>query len=144
MEVKSVMNGDIYNKRSLSDILTELKNEVQEFMQTRIELLRRELDDKVRAIKAALPLLVMGTVFLSTAFLLLSLALVSVFAGWIGGDYRWFFGFLIVGFFWGLIGGIAALAAKQHLARKGVMPNRTMEVLSADKVWLQQEARNIL
>jgi uncharacterized membrane protein YqjE len=144
MEVEPVMNGTVYNNRSLADILAELKNEVQEFMQTRIELLRRELNDKVQAVKAALPLLVMGIIFLSTAFTLLSFALVSLLATWIGGDYRWFFGFLIVGFFWGVVGAIAALAAKQHLAKKGVMPKRTVEVLSGDKVWLQREARNIL
>ncbi len=139
------MIGEVSNGRSLAAILTEMKNELQEFVQTRIELLRRELDEKVKTLKAALPLALVGITFLLTAFLLLSLALVAILAvAFEGNPFNWFFGFLIVGFVWLVIGGIAALSAKRALTEKGVIPRKTIQVLSGDKAWLQREAKNVL
>jgi multisubunit Na+/H+ antiporter MnhG subunit len=83
--------------------------------------------------------------FLLTAFLLLSLALVAVLAvAFEGNPFNWFFGFLIVGFVWLVIGGIAAYSAMRALTEKGVVPRRTMQILNGDKAWLQREAKNVL
>jgi uncharacterized membrane protein YqjE len=145
LEVTPSMIGEVSNGRSLAAILTEMRNELQEFVQTRIELLRRELDEKVKTLKAALPLALVGITFLLTAFLLLSLALVAILAvAFEGNPFNWFFGFLIVGFVWLVIGGIAALSAKRALTEKGVIPRKTIQVLSGDKAWLQREAKNVL
>jgi uncharacterized membrane protein YqjE len=147
MEVTPVMNANPtpVNNRSLTDILAEIKDEFQEFTQTRIELLRAELEEKARVIKAALPLIAMGALFLTVAFVLFSFALVGlVVVAFDGNPYRWFFAFLIISFLWGCIGGIAALVAKTQLSSKGVVPRKTMRVLNNDKVWLQREAKNIL
>lgn len=139
------MNGDRINGRSVAEILAEMREEFQEFARTRIELLRRELDEKARTAKAALPLAAMGALFLSVSFLLFSLALVTlVVVAFEGNPYRWFFGFVIVGFLWSVIGGITALAAKQKLSASGVMPRKIIQVLNNDKAWLQREAKNLL
>lgn len=139
------MNQDVANGRSLAAILTEMKEELQEFVQTRIELLRRELSEKLKAIKGALPLAMVAIPFLLTAFLLLSLALVAILAvAFEGNPFNWFFGFLIVGFAWLVIGGIAALSAKRALTEKGIIPRKTIQVLTGDKAWLQREAKNVL
>jgi uncharacterized membrane protein YqjE len=133
------------NHRSLTEILAEMKNEFQEFMQTRIELLRVELKEKARLIKAALPLAAVGLLFLTVAFILFSLALVGlVVVAFAGSPYRWFFAFLIVSFLWALFGGIAALLVQQQVRAKGVVPRKTIHVLNNDKAWLQREAKNIL
>jgi hypothetical protein len=44
LEVATVMNPEVSRERSLAEILAEMKVELQEFVQTRIELLRRELN----------------------------------------------------------------------------------------------------
>jgi len=138
-------NPNLVNGRSMADILAEIKNEFQEFTKTRIELLRLELEEKTRAMKAALPLMAIGILFLSVAFVLFSFALVGlVSVAFAGNDYRWFFAFLIIGFLWSIFGGIAALVAKQQLSAKGVMPRKTIQVLNNDKAWLRREAKNIL
>jgi len=139
------MNGDTINGRSLSEILAEMREEFQEFAQTRIELLRRELEEKIRAFKAALPLAVAGAMFLGVSFVLFSFALVGLVAvAFQGTAYRWFLAFLIVGFLWSICGGIAALLAKRELTRKGVMPRKILQILNGDKAWLQREAKNLL
>lgn len=133
------------NSRSLADILADMKSEFQELMQTRIELLRAELEEKTRMIKAALPLAAIGIIFLGIAFVLFSLAVVGLVVVAFGGNaYRWFFAFLIVGILWSIFGAIAALVAKQQVAAKGLAPRKTIHVLNNDKAWLQREAKNIL
>jgi uncharacterized membrane protein YqjE len=139
------MNTEAGHARSLAEILAEAKNELKEFVETRVELLRREMNERLAVLKIAAPLAIVGALFLSTAFLLLSLALVALFAAvFTGNDYRWFFGFLIVGFLWSVTGGTAALLAKKRISKRSMVPRKTIEVLSADKAWLQNEARSIL
>lgn len=139
------MNPEGSKERSLTAILAEMKDQFQEFLQTRIELLRQELDEKARGIKAALPYALVGIAFLAAAFLLLSLALVAALAAALeGNSFHWFFGFLIVGFIWLMIGGIAGYKVKRQLTEKGVVPRRTIRMLNGDKAWLQREARKIL
>jgi uncharacterized membrane protein YqjE len=147
MEVTALMsvNQIPINNRSLADILNEIKNEFQEFTQTRIELLRAELEEKARVMKAAFPLIAIAMMFLTVAFVLFSFALVAlVRVAFEGNPYRWFIGFIVIAFLWGIFGGIAALVAKHQLSAKGVMPRKTIQVLSHDKAWLQREAKNIL
>ena len=136
------MNSASSNGRSLSEILSDIKNELQDFVQTRIELFRKELRERVDVIKAAIPLAVAGMLFLMTAFFLLSFSLVGLFAAvFADNPFRWFFGALIVGFLWALCGGAAALMAKNRLSKKALVPEKTVQVLSGDKVWLQKETR---
>ena len=61
------MPGTENNGRSLKGILGEMKGQLQEFVQTRIELLRREIQEKGATLKAAIPLAVAGGLFLTTA-----------------------------------------------------------------------------
>ena len=78
---------------------------------------------------------------LATAWLLLNLALVGLVAvAFWGSAYAWFFGFLIVGLFWAIVGGMLGLAAQRPL--RGLAPRKTIQVLKEDKIWLQQEARS--
>jgi uncharacterized membrane protein YqjE len=133
------------NNRSLADILAEMKDEFQKFVQTRVELLRAELQQKTRVMKAALPLAAAGVLFLTMAFVLFSVALVGlVVVAFAGNPYRWFFAFLIISFLWALFGGFAVWVVKERLSAKGVMPRKTIHVLNSDKAWLRREAKNIL
>jgi len=139
------MTAEVNNGRSLAAILGEMKDELQEFVKTRIELLKRELGEKTSALKAAFPAALIGGLLLLTAFLLLSFALVALVAVGFGENpYRWFFGFLIVGVFWAIGGGMGLYMARRRLSQQGLVPRKTVEVLSGDKVWLQNETRSAL
>ena len=142
LKVTTYMNSLPGNGRSLSEILTDMKNELQEFAQTRIELFRKELSERTQLIKSALPLGAAGAIFLATAFFLFSFALVGLLAAVFGDNpYRWFLAALIVGVVWSIAGGTAAFLAKQRLSKQALMPEKTIQVLSGDKVWVQNETR---
>lgn len=126
--------------RNISEVLHEMKDEATQFVQTRIALLKGELQEKLPTLTTAAILTAAGALLLATAYLLLTLALVALAAiVFNDSDYRWVFAFLSVGFLWSLTGGVALFSAKRKFAVKGLMPRRTVEVLKGDKIWLESE-----
>lgn len=137
------MNTEVSNGRSLTSTLTEMKIELLDFLDTRIELLKTELQEKGKILKAAAPLGALGALLLVTAYLLFTLALVSlVVVAFQDNPYRWFFAFLIVAFAWAVFGGIAVYFAKRELEMNTLLPQRTIDVLKGDKIWIQAEVKN--
>jgi uncharacterized membrane protein YqjE len=131
------------NGRNLADLLAEIKDEIRDFLQTRISMLKAELREKSKNLKTAAILAISGILMLVTAYALLTLALVSlIMAAWPNSTYRWFFAFLAVGVLWSIFGAIAAYFAKRELELRGILPKRTIEVLKGDKVWVQTEVKN--
>ena len=134
----SSVNGE----RSLASIIAEIREELKELVNTRVEMLRSELRETTAALKAGIPMLMIAAVFLATAYLLLTAALVAVVSvAFAGSPYAWFYSFLIVGFVWLMIGGLAGMLALHRFREHGFFPKRTVEVLKADKAWLQNEIR---
>lgn len=131
------------NGRNIASLLAEIKDEIRDFLQTRIAIFKTELREKSQNLKTAAILAVSGLLFLTTAYMLLTLALVGlVAAAFSTSAYRWFFAFLAVGILWSIVGGIAAYFAKRELELKGLLPKRTIEVLKGDKVWVQTEVKS--
>ena len=140
-----MMHSDTNNGRSLAAIVTEMKEELKDLVQTRIEMFRAELHEKLKTLKIAAPLAGLGALLLGTAYLLFTMALVGlVVALFRDNTYRWFFAFAAVAVLWTLLGGIAAYFAKREFELKGLMPRKTIEVLREDKLWIQAEAKNQL
>lgn len=137
-EINSSTNGE----RSLASIVSEISEELKSLVTTRVEILKAELRESVAALKAALPLAAIAAVLLGTAYLLLSLALVAlIVVAFAGNPYRWFFSLLIVGGVWLIGGALTAFFAVHRFQEYGFFPKKTVEVLKADKVWLQQEVK---
>ena len=137
------MNPEIKNGRSLASTLAEMKIELLDFLDTRIELLKTELQEKGKILKTAAPLGALGALLLATAYLLFTLALVSLLVvAFQDNPYRWFFAFLIVAVAWTVFGGIAVYFAKRELEMNTLLPQRTIEVLKGDKIWIQAEVKN--
>ena len=128
--------------RSLAAIAAEMKQELKEFAETRIAMLKSELREKIGHWKVAAPLAGIGVVLLATAYLLITFGLVALAAVFIDSPYRWFFALIGVGVLWALLGGVAVYIAKREFELNRVMPKKTLEVLRGDKIWLQKEARN--
>src|SRR5512146_261706 len=128
-------------ERSVAGVLSEIKDEVKEFAQTRIEMLKSEMKDKVSSWKTAVPLIGVGLVFGATAWFVLTAALIaSVAEAFYPSRFAYFFSFIIVGVIYALVGVICATFAIRELRARGVMPERTIRVLKQDQVWLQTEA----
>ena len=137
------MTNHINHERNISEVLTDIKTELKDFVQTRIAMFKAELQEKVKTIKTVAPLAGVAVVLLGTAYLLLTLSLVGLAAAFLpDNQYRWCLAFLAVAILWAIIGGIAAYFAKREFEIKGLLPKRTIEVLKDDKVWVQAEVKN--
>jgi uncharacterized membrane protein YqjE len=139
------MNRSTYETHgpTLAEVISEIKDEIKDFVQTRTEMLKAEFRNKISAWKSGVVAAAVGLLFLATAYLLITLAVVGLLAvAFWGSPYAWFLSFLIVGVVWALIGGIAAFMAVREFRAEGLAPRKTIEVLREDKVWLQNEARS--
>jgi uncharacterized membrane protein YqjE len=135
----------VANGRSLAEVITDIKEEIKDFAQTRIRLFKAEAQQKLALLKVAAILAAVAVIMLATAYLLLTIGLAALIAALLkDNSYRWVFGFFGVALLWAIVGGIAAYFAKREFALKGIVPRRTLEVLKGDKIWIQHEAKNQL
>lgn len=132
----------IENGRSLAGVVNELKDELKESIQTRIAMLKSEMQDKVASWKTA-GIMIGAAAFIGiTAWLLLTAALVAVIAAaFYPSRFAYFFAFVIVGVAYALIAAATGGFAAREIKQRGVMPERTIRVLKEDQLWLQKEAR---
>ena len=133
----------LHNGRTVGSILSDTKDELKEFLETRITMLRTELGEKMAMLKSAAPLAIVGILFLVTAYMLFTLGLVAAIVAFLPQNpYRWCIAFFAIAVLWGLIGGICTYMAVREFQVKELLPKRTMQVLKEDKVWLQSEVRS--
>jgi len=124
--------------RSLGAILLDISNELKEFLNTRIQMVKAELHETVSAVSVAIPLGLVALILGATGFLLLTAAVVAlVAAAFARNPYAWVFAFAIVGVLWIAFGGVAAFFAYNEFRSKSMFPKHTVEVLKADKIWLE-------
>lgn len=131
-----------HNEKSIGTVVSETKQELKEFIQTRIAILRTEFAEKLRIWKYAIPMLLAALALFLAAWIVLTFAIVALLAGiFQPSPYAWLFGGLIVGVAYLLLGLAVGWFAYSELSSVGVAPQRTMEVLKQDQVWIQNEAR---
>jgi uncharacterized membrane protein YqjE len=129
--------------RTLAGVVNELKYELKDFIQTRIDMARSELRDKVKAWKLALPLVAVALVLSATAWLVLTACLIGILAtAFYPSRFAYFFATLIVGVVHLFGGAVCAILAYREFREQGVLPRRTLQVLKEDKLWLQKEAKS--
>jgi uncharacterized membrane protein YqjE len=133
-----VTNGRFENERSLQGMLQEIKNEIKDFVQTRFEIFKQEMQDKASTYKSALPMAVAGILFLATSWFLITGSIVAAIALALG----WPLAFLIVGFAYLIAGLTAGWLAYKEVTSQSMKPERTLQVLKQDQVWIEQEAKS--
>jgi len=133
------------HERSLTAIIAEIKEQLKEFVSTRFEMVKAELQETKSAAKIAVPLVLIALALFATAFLLLTMAAVVLVAfAFAGSPLAWFYSAIIVGFVWLCLAGICVFFAYNAFRSHSIFPTRTLEVLKADKLMLQAEARSHL
>jgi uncharacterized membrane protein YqjE len=130
------------DERSVVSVLAEIKDEVKEFVRTRISMLQSEMKDNLSALKMAVPMIGAALLFGMTAWFLLTAALVAIIGNaFLPNGLAYFFALIIVGVAYLLIGAILGSFAFRELKKRGFKPERTIKVLKEDQVWFQTEAR---
>lgn len=130
------------HEKSLGIVLTEAKEELKEFLETRLQLLRSEISEKIQTWKYSVPLLLVAGALLLAGWMVLTFAFVTLLHAWfLPNLYSWFWAGLIVAVVYLIAGGAVGWFAYSELRTAGLAPKRTLEVLKQDQVWLQNETR---
>lgn len=133
------------NGRSLAQVVADIKDELKDFIQTRVQLFKEEAKQKLALLKTAGILAAIAVVLLGTAYLLITVGLAALIAALLTDNpFRWVYGFFGVAVLWLTTGGIIGYLAYRQFSRKGLAPKRTFEVLRGDKLWIQAEAKDRL
>jgi uncharacterized membrane protein YqjE len=131
-------------EKSLGAVLIETKEEIKEFIETRLQILRSEITEKLRIWKYSIPLLLLAAGVLLIGWMVLTFAIVAVIRAWfLPSEYAWFWAGLIVAAIYLIAGGAVGWFAYSELADTGVAPKRTLKVLKQDQVWVQNETRSV-
>lgn len=140
------MINDVHtnNGKSIAAVLQDFRVETIDLVATRIQMLQEEMKQKSTAFKAAIPSLVVGLVFLLTAWFALTGGIIAAVAIALAGN-PWAvpIAFGAVTILYGLIGLILALMGKKALSKASLKPEKTIRVLQDDKAWLQNEATRL-
>lgn len=137
------MQAAIEINKSVAQVVSELKNDAMDFVTTRLQMLKQEMDEKLSVWKTAIPILAFAALIGTTAFLAITFAIVAFFAAiFQPSPYAWCFGALIVTaiYFFAAVGMF--YLGKRELTQAGVVPKRTLHVLKQDQVWIRNEARS--
>jgi Putative Actinobacterial Holin-X, holin superfamily III len=130
------------NGRTLAGVVAELKDELKDFVQTRVAMLQSEMRDKLSSLKTAAPMIVIGLVLLGTAWLLITGAIVAaIYVAFEGNPFAAAIALVIVGVLYALAGGAAVAFAWREIRQGGLAPRRTIRVLKDDQLWIRNEAR---
>ena len=133
-----MINDNVQNGRTLQSTLQDIKNELKEFVQTRFDILKNEMQQKMSAYKAALPMAIVAALLLATTWFLLTGAIVAAIALALG----WPAAFAIVAGAYLIFGVLIGWLAYKEVTAQSMKPERTLQVLKQDQIWIQQEAKS--
>ena len=132
----------MHSEKSIATILAETKDELKQFVTTRLNILKAEMDEKISRLKSVIPLAVVAVLFLISGWMVFTFALIALLhALFVPSAYAWLWASLIVTAVYLLVGGIAGWLAYSEIKATNLTPTRTLKVLQQDQVWIQNEAR---
>ena len=130
------------NDKSLGTVLAETKDELKEFLGTRVAILQAEMKEKARTMKYSIPLLLLSLALLLAGWITLTFAFVAMLHSWLAPNpYAWTWAAVIVAGIYLVAGGAVGWFAYSEIRIAGVAPKRTLTVLKQDQAWLQKETR---
>jgi len=132
----------VHTEKTIAAILSETKDELKQFVATRVNILKAEMDEKISRIKSVIPLAIVAVVFLLSGWMVLTFALIALLhALFVPSVYAWLWASLIVTAVYMAVGAIAGWLAYSEIKATNLTPTRTLKVLQQDQVWIQNEAR---
>jgi len=128
---------------SLPSLFARLTDELTRLFDAKLELLKAEIKQEVRAYGLGAVLIVIGVVVATIGFALLNVAIAFLISMLFDGTHwsptaRYGLGFIITALLYLVIGGIIIIVAKNRLAKERVAPKSVAE-LRRDKEFLKQE-----
>jgi uncharacterized membrane protein YqjE len=127
--------------QELPALFGRLSDGVMTLLDTKLSLLKVEIKEDADAYINGGTKIGIGAVIAGVGFALLNVAVAFFVAKLFTFDdprLNYALGFLITGAVYLLIGGIVIVTVKNHLARRNLVPSRSVEELKRDKEWIQK------
>lgn len=132
----------MHTEKSLATILAETRDEIKQFIITRVNMLKIEIGEKVRTLKSVVPILFFALALLWAGWMALTFAVIALLHGlFMPSVYAWGWAALIVAGAYLALGIIVGWFVYAEIKATGLKPNRTLTVLKQDQTWIQNEAR---
>jgi uncharacterized membrane protein YqjE len=130
--------------QSLATLFSRLTDDLTEFVEVRLQLLKTELKEEASSYAGGALLILGGAVIGIIGFALLDAGiafLVSTLfsSADLSPAVRYGLGFVITALLYLVIGTIVIVVAKSRLAKQRMIPKRSALELKRDKRWLQEE-----
>ena len=128
----------------LPSLVQRLAENVAELFEQKIALLKVELKEEIDAYVRGSIVILAGGIVAAVGFALTNIALAFAISTFfvntsLSQSAKYALGFVITGLLYLIVGTLAILIAKNHLAKQGIIPRRTLQELERDKEWLQEE-----
>jgi uncharacterized membrane protein YqjE len=126
---------------SLPSLFGRLGDDVMRLLDTKLSLLKVEVKEDADAYVHAGVMIGLGGIIAAIGFALVNIALALFVATLLPYDppVNYALGFVITGVLYLIIGGIIVIAMKNRLAKRDIVPNRSVDELRKDKQWLKKE-----
>ena len=127
----------------LPSLFGRLGDDVMKLLDTKLSLVKVELSEDIGAYVRSAVLIGVGGFIAAVGFALLNIALALAISAFMPMDWqqasRYAVGFVLTGILYLIIGGITIMVMKNRLARRDLVPDRSVEELRKDKEWLKNE-----
>jgi hypothetical protein len=128
---------------NLADVLSGIKEELKEFVQTRAQIFRAETQEKLRSWKKPVIMLALAAVLLLSAWFGCVFAFVALLHAFIvAGNYAWFWGSLIASGVFLVVALALGRAGYRAIKASSLAPQRTLRVLKQDQNWIRDRVRS--
>jgi uncharacterized membrane protein YqjE len=127
----------------LPALFGRLSDGVTTLLDTKLSLLKVEIKEDVSAYTRNALTMLVGGIIAAVGFAIVNVA-VALFVGSLMPErmdpaVRLALGFVITGALYLIIGAIFIVKAKNNLAKRDIVPNRSVEEFRKDKEWLKKE-----
>jgi uncharacterized membrane protein YqjE len=126
---------------SLPTLFGRLGEDVMTLLDTKLTLLKVEVKEDADAYVRAGVMMSVGGIIAAIGFALVNIALAFFVATLLpyAPPINYALGFVITGVLYLIIGGIIVIGMKNRLAKRDIVPNRSVDELRKDKQWLKKE-----
>ena len=140
----SIDEAAMHETENLPTLLSRLGDDVMQLFNSQLKLFKVEIKEEADAYARGAIMIGLGAAIAVIGFALLNVAVAfgvsTLFAQTnLSQPASYALGFVITGVFYLLLGAIIVLAIKSRLAKQALVPNRTVEELRKDKLWLKNE-----
>ena len=143
-ENKASIAGRQADDESLPGLLGRVGEDLATLLDAKLGLLKIEIEEDIRACARGGVAIGVGSVIAAVGFALLNVGIGFVISALfeqtqLSPPMKYALGFLITGAIYLFLGGGIVLVNKKRLARRRIMPERSIAELQKDKQWLKKE-----